>query len=211
MDSDHKNNPEPLETPVKEQSRGSWKDALSTIGIIILAPVVALFLTAFVFQSYQVDGPSMEPTLSDGDRLIVTKTDKTWAKITGSDYKPERYDIIIFNQSGSFEGAEISQKQLVKRVIGVPGDRVVIEEGVIRVFNAQNPDGFLVDAAGPEGANIGTTSGHVNVSVPSGELYVVGDNRDNSMDSRNFGTVRAKDVIGRLALRIYPFDDFQKF
>lgn len=211
MDESPSNNALSPDTLNKQGSEHAWKDTASTIGIIILAPLVAVFLTQFIFQSYQVDGPSMEKTLQDGDRLIVTKTGKTWSKITGKDYIPKRYDIVIFNHSGEFSSSEPLEKQLVKRVIGLPGDRVVIKDGVITVFNKEHPDGFLVDREGPERNTIGSTNGNIEETVENGEVYVLGDNRDNSLDSRNFGTVNSEDIVGKLAMRIYPFDKAESF
>ena len=72
----------------------------STIFILLLAPAIAVLLTLFVFQSYQVDGPSMEATLQNNDRLIVWKLPRTWAKVTGHQYIPKRGDVIILNESG---------------------------------------------------------------------------------------------------------------
>jgi signal peptidase I len=204
------NNPYPEPLNSARQS-SAWRDTASTIAIILLAPVVAIFLTQFVFQSYMVDGPSMEATLSDGDRLIVTKTGKTWSRITRSDYIPDRYDIVIFNHSGEFGASQGNEKQLVKRVIGLPGDRVVVKDGVITVFNKERPEGFLVDREGPEKNTIGNTSGNIDETIGEGEVYVAGDNRENSLDSRSFGTVRSADLVGTLSLRIYPFDKVQKF
>jgi signal peptidase I len=201
--------PPPTATPAKEK----WKDTLSTLGIIILAPIVAFILTVFVFQSYQVDGPSMETTLQDRDRLIVFKTGKTWSEITRSDYIPKRYEIVIFNHTGEYEGGQyVTEKQLIKRVIGLPGDRVVVQNGEVKVYNDENPDGFLVDQEGPEKDNIGgSTSGNINETVGEGEVYVMGDNRGNSLDSRSFGPVKSDDVIGKLSFRIYPFDKIERF
>ncbi len=196
-------------SPKKPHS--GWRNIISTIGIIVLAPLVALFLTTFVFQSYQVDGPSMEPTLQDRDRLIVTKTGKTWSKITGKDYIPKRYEIVIFNHTGDFGRLQATEKQLVKRVVGLPGDRVVIKEGVITVYNKENPEGFLVDQAGPEKDAVTNTNGNHEETIENGEVYVIGDNRSNSLDSRSFGTVRSQDLVGKLALRIYPFNKIQAF
>ncbi len=192
-----------------------WKETLSTIGIILLAPLVALFLINFIFQSYQVDGPSMEPTLQNGDRLIVSKTGKTWARITGNDYVPKRYEIIIFNHTGEFSGSsQVTEKQLIKRVIGLPGDRVVVKDGVVRVYNNEHPDGYLIDSEGPERNAIANTpdNGHeIDLTVKKGELFVMGDNREQSLDSRSFGPIRSDDVVGHLSLRIYPFDKFERF
>src|SRR5688500_14706280 len=65
-----------------QKKREGWSSVLSTVAVLLIAPLVALFLTAFVFQSYQVDGPSMETTLSNNDRLLVWKVPKTWARVT---------------------------------------------------------------------------------------------------------------------------------
>lgn len=199
----------------KKKTSSKWGELLSAIGIIALAPLVALFLINFVFQSYQVDGPSMENTLQDGDRLIVTKTGKTWSRITGSDYIPKRYEIIIFNYSESdrFEGLQQQNgnKQLIKRVIGLPGDRVVVKDGVVTVYNSEHPDGYLVDRVGPESNTVTVTDRDVDVKVNAGEVFVMGDNRENSLDSRFFGPIKSKDIVGKLNLRIYPFDKAQRF
>lgn len=201
----------PPEQPSKAEG-SKWKDTFSTLGIIILAPLVALILTAFVFQSYQVDGPSMEATLQHKDRLIVTKTGRTWARVTGQSYIPKRYEIIIFNHSGDYGGNQfISEKQLVKRIIGLPGDRVVVKDGVVTIYNTQHPDGYLVDREGPEKNVIGNTPGNIDETIKSDQLYVMGDNRVNSLDSRAFGAIRAEDVVGKLSLRIFPFDKTEKF
>jgi signal peptidase I len=98
---------------------------------LIAAPIIAIFLTTFIFQSYEVDGPSMETTLENHDRLIVLKVPKTIARLTNSHYIPNRNDIIIFKTSAIQDGSldDGSEKQLVKRVIGLPGDRVVVKNG----------------------------------------------------------------------------------
>src|SRR3990167_1093648 len=82
----------------------NWRSAVSTIGLIILAPLIALFISAFVLQSYQVDGQSMDPTLQDGDRLLVNKLPRSLARLSGHPFTPKRGDVIIFNQSGLVYG-----------------------------------------------------------------------------------------------------------
>ncbi|MBX4191092.1 signal peptidase I [Candidatus Saccharibacteria bacterium] len=200
------------ETPSRPVETSRWRDTFSTLGIIILAPLVALFLTAFVFQSYQVEGPSMETTLQDKDRLIVTKLNRTWARVTSHDYIPQRYEIIIFNHTGEYANSQfVTEKQLIKRVIGLPGDRVVVKDGVVTIYNDERPDGFLVDREGPEKNTISQSPGNIDDVVQDGEVFVMGDNRTNSLDSRNFGPIRAQDIVGKLRLRIYPFDHANKF
>lgn len=197
--------PEPVQ-------RGSWYSALSTILILIAAPVVALLLTAFVFQSYEVDGPSMEPTLQNRDRLIVLKVPRTVARITGEPYIPKRNDIIVFVKHGLPESAGVREdKQLIKRVIGLPGDRVVVKDGAVTVFNSENPAGFDPDASSEHGAAITTTSGESDVVVEEGQVFVAGDNRGNSLDSRTFGPIESSDIVGKLILRIFPLDKADTF
>lgn len=194
----------------EKKKSSARKEMFSTLAILIMAPIIAIFLTIFVFQSYQVDGPSMERTLQNNDRLIVTKTGKTWSKIIRKDYIPSRYSIIVFNYNGDSD-YEVQNKQLIKRVIGLPGDRVVIKDGITTIYNAQNPNGFYPDKVGPEASVINVTKGETDYTVRAGEVFVMGDNRDNSLDSRIFGPVNSNDIIGTLSVRIFPFGSIKKF
>lgn len=206
MDTHTNNTGHPAATTSKE----NWKSIASSALILLAAPLIALFLTAFVFQSYQVDGPSMQTTLQPNDRLIVWKLPRTWAKITGNQYVPKRGDVVVFTASSGF--AETPGKQLIKRVIGLPGERVVVKEGSVTIYNKQHPKGFQPDTALPYGNVIDTTLGdNTDYTIPSDSLYVLGDNRDNSLDSRSFGPIQTKDVVGKLVLRLFPFSDMKRF
>ncbi|HUB93035.1 MAG TPA: signal peptidase I [Verrucomicrobiae bacterium] len=178
-----------------------------TIGVLLLAPIIAILLTAFVFQSYQVDGPSMQNTLHNNDRLIVWKLPRTWARITGHQYVPKRGDIVILTESGlSNYGDTQDTKQLVKRVIGLPGDHIVIKNGAITIYNKQYPNGFNPDTTLPYGKNgaIPSTDNNLDITLSSDELFVCGDNRGDSLDSRIFGPIKTNQIIGKLIVRIYP-------
>ncbi len=191
--------------------REGLKSIISTVLILLAAPLIALCLTAFVFQSYEVDGPSMQTTLENKDRLIVLKTPRTWAKITRSNYIPARGDIIIFSKAGTIDIGHTREKQLIKRVIGLPGERVVVDNGEVTVYNKEHPEGLQPDKAMSYGSVIGFTSGQVDMVVPEGQVFVCGDNRSNSLDSRAFGAVESKDIIGKLAVRILPLSKAQRF
>ncbi len=194
----------------KPESEG-WRSIASTIGLLIAAPLIALFLTAFIFQSYQVEGQSMETTLQNSDRLIVIKTGKTWSRVTHKIFVPKRGDIIVFNKHGLLEFGQVNDKQLIKRVIGLPGERVVVHDGKITVYNHQFPGGFEPDAIASYGDVITTTPGNTDITVPAGQVFVCGDNRTNSLDSRSFGPIETKDIVGSLSLRIFPLDKLNSY
>ena len=189
-----------------ENKQSNLKSILSTIAILVIAPLLAIFLTMFVFQSYEVDGPSMETTLQNRDRLIVLKLPKTVSKITRHPYVPKRADIIIFNLDEGLAG----KRQLVKRVMALPGERITIKDSKVTVYNEENPNGFNPDSA-PYGSVIKYTSGDIDLVVPEGSIFVCGDNRPNSLDSRAFGPVSLDDVVGKLALRVYPLNKGKSF
>lgn len=198
--------------PERPKKKSVFSELFSVVGILILAPLIAIFLTFFVFQSYVVDGPSMENTLHDKDRLIVWKASKTLARITNSSFIPDRYSIIVFKENAAGATSETNEKQLVKRVIGLPGDRVVIDDGTVVVYNEENRDGFYPDRDIPKTARIGSNdSRKVDYTVKPGEVFVLGDNRNNSLDSRAFGPIKSEDIVGTLVVRIYPFDKIEKF
>ncbi len=200
-----------LKTPKIRKNRDGLKGIISTVAIIILAPLIAFSLTSFVFQSYEVDGASMETTLQNQDRLIVLKVPRTWAKITGHTYIPHRGDVIIFNKQDLIDFGNDQKKQLVKRVIALPGERVVVKDNVMTVYNKEHPEGFQPDKTLPYGNVIVTTPGNVDVVVPDNYIFVSGDNRPNSLDSRIFGPIPAKDVVGKLSMRIFPFNKLKAF
>ncbi|MBL8121850.1 signal peptidase I [Candidatus Saccharibacteria bacterium] len=202
----------PKSSKIEEPS--TIRSVLSTIGILLLAPLIAVVLTLYVFQSYQVDGPSMESTLQNNDRLIVWKLPRTWARITGNQYVPKRGDIIILNESGlSSFGSTEDTKQLVKRVIGLPGDKIVIENNVLTVYNSDFPNGFQPDTTLPYGKNgaIPPTSNKLSIELKDNELFVCGDNRPQSLDSRTFGPITTDQVVGKLVARILPLNNVEKF
>lgn len=186
-------------------------DLFSTIGVLVTALFVALLMITFVFRSYQVDGPSMQSTLQNSDKLIIWKIPRTWARITHNDYIPKRGDIIVFTESGLSQFGQNDSKQLIKRVIGLPGDRVVVKDGYLTIYNAAHPGGFQPDKILPYGDVIPTTSGDVDVTLKAGQLFVCGDNRPDSLDSRAFGPINASQVIGQLVVRVFPINKAMPF
>jgi len=195
--------------PKHGRFRDGWKSIVGTVLLLVLAPLIALSITAFAFQSYQVDGASMETTLQNNDRLIVNKLPRSLSRITGGKYIPSRGDIIIFNQTGLNGGT--GQKQLIKRVIGLPGETVSVANGVVTVYNKTHTNGFNPDKAGIYSLSAKTTPGTANYTLSDDVIFVMGDNRTNSEDSRYFGPVSTDNIVGKLSLRVIPLNKIQKF
>jgi signal peptidase I len=182
-----------------------------SIGLFIAGVVIAyIFIQSFLFRTYQVDGQSMETTLQNGDRLVIDKIPRTLAYITGHAYIPHRGDIIIFNESGLVFGSQ-KDKQLIKRVIGLPGERVVVKDGIVTVYNQSYPSGYQPDSSGLYQIDATTTIGNVDITLKTGEIFVCGDNRGNSEDSRYFGPVKAQKIVGKLSVRVFPISKAQRF
>lgn len=192
-----------------ERHRG-LKDTLGIVVFIIAVVIGAWLINLLLFRSFSVSGPSMEPTLYTGDRLVVSRLPVTWSAIQGKGYQPKRGEVIVFQNPHYFQGRQ--DEYIVKRVIGLPGERVVVHDGKITVYNQQNPIGFDPDTlwTGPTSP----TAGDVDRTVPEGEIFVVGDHRQEgySLDSRNgLSTIPFHDIVGPVALRIYPFTGIRSF
>ena len=169
---------------------------------IILAIVIALFVRTFVIQAYKIPSGSMKPTLQIGDHILVSKFNygiklpflRTTLIPVGA---PQRGDIVVFIYP------EDRSKDFIKRLIGVPGDTIEIRNKKIFINGLPYSDkhgvyvdNFIIPGAVQPRDNFGP------VTVPEGSLFVMGDNRDESYDSRFWGFVSKKDVLGK-ALIIY--------
>ena len=198
----------------EQQAPSWWREVMSTAGILVTAILVAVLIIVFVFRSYQVDGPSMQNTLHNGDKLIIWKLPRTWARITGDAYIPSRGDIIVFNESGLSAFGQQNDKQLIKRVIGLPGDHIVINNGVNTIYNKAHPHGFDPDhtLAYFKDRTVPYTSGNdISITLGPDQLFVEGDNRPDSLDSRSFGPINASQIIGQLVLRVFPIGNAKVF
>jgi len=192
------------ETPKKRRFRLFKNEAWSLGVMIALGVAIGLILSQFVFRPYRVVGESMSTTLHTGDRLIVNKLGKTLASLFGNDFIPKRGEIIVFQ-------SPFNKDLLVKRVIGLPGERVVVSDGSITVYNTEFPNGFNPDENQPWEYDIPEyTSGEIDTLVDEDALFVSGDNRtpSGSSDSRNeLGTVPLRNVVGDVSLRLLPLSD----
>lgn len=204
--------PAPYSPAVRRSDRREGlASAFSTAAVLLVAPLIAIFLTMFVFQSYQVDGESMETTLSHNDRLLVWKMPKTWSRITGHDYIPKRGDVVVFVEPNLSRFGQDPGKQLIKRVIGLPGERIVVADKVLTVYNQEHPEGFQPDRVLPYGVVINDTPIDDEWTVNEGQIFVAGDNRSNSLDSRTFGPIDVSNIVGKLVVRVLPLSEVKKF
>ncbi len=182
----------------QESPKKSWKkEALDWIASIAVAIVIALLIRNFVFTMVEVDGESMHPTLSDGDRLFT--------RIIGYN-SPKQGDIIIFNPSISEYDREPNKKiAYVKRVIAVEGQTVELtEDGGVMVDGEVLSEDYIsekINTISPNGVEFPFV-------VPEDTVFVLGDNRNRSHDSRarDVGAVPLENIIGKAQVRLLPFD-----
>lgn len=151
---------------------------------LVIALVLAFLIRTFVFESFQVQGHSMLPNLHSGDRVLVNKL----AFVLG---QPKTGEIIVF------KSPVIPSQDWIKRVIGVPGDTVSIENSVVYINGKKYPEPFLKYRHSPKNV--------APLKVPPGYLWVLGDNRPISYDSRYFGLLKESSVRGQAFVIWWPF------
>lgn len=153
---------------------------------VLPAIVIALLINVFVGQATRVEGQSMEPNLHSDQRLVVEKMSYRF-------HGPQRFDIVVLKLPS--QGEEL----LIKRVVGLPGETVEIHDGLVYV-NGLPLDEFFV-----QGETYPGRQG--SVTVPPLHVYVLGDNRNHSNDSRSFGPVPIENVVGRAWVSYWPPED----
>jgi signal peptidase I len=156
---------------------------------LILTVVIFLVIQNFVAQPYRVEQESMQRTLEQGQYLLVDKLTPRFDAYS-------RGDIVVFTPPN--EGAS-SATPFIKRVIGLPGDRVELRDGTVLVNGQELAEPYIYDDQATE-----PTGERSTFSVPAGTLFVMGDHRANSTDSRVFGPIPLGNVIGRAWLRYWP-------
>jgi signal peptidase I len=160
-----------------------------------LAVLIFLILYVFVMRPHQVFGSSMLPTLKDGDHIL---TEVATTKFLGRE--PKRGDIIVFR------APKQPNLDFIKRIIGLPGEKVKIQNGNVFIINKERPEGFLLKEDYLDGA---ITDPHDTAAseetLDTGDGYfVMGDNRERSSDSRDWGIVKKEEIVGRAWVRYWP-------
>ncbi len=214
---------------MNEEGKWKLKEILEWVYCIIIAIILALLVRYFVGTPTIVQQPSMYPTLKQGQRLILNRMIRTTKTM------PERGDIVTFEApSKSYVSVidanlenpvatydyninnvfskfryyvlEIGKTSYIKRVIGLPGEHVTIENGKVYINGTELEESYLQE-------NVTTTSlegVYTDITVPENCLFVMGDNRSQSTDSRRFGCIPLEKVESKVWIRFWPFDLFGK-
>ena len=179
--------PSVLTTPTRSAAdRRRNRNIVEWVGIVAGALILALIVKTFLFQAFYIPSLSMYPTLHKGDRVLVNK-------VSYDLHDVHRGDIVVFERPPS-EPASI--KDLIKRVIGLPGDVIEAREGIVYVNGTALVEKYI--DSGDRTDNL------PRQTIPKDDLFVMGDNRNNSEDSRVFGPIPEKTVVGRAFVRVWP-------
>jgi signal peptidase I len=166
---------------------------------LVLTILIFLGIQTFVAQPYKVQQGSMETTLLPDQYVLVDKLTPRWAPY-------DRGDIVVFDPPASWASA--GGVPFIKRVIGLPGDQVEIRDGRVYVNAVELDEDYVFQENGRPQPTEPTPGGTTSWVVPDGGLFVMGDHRRDSADSRSFGPIETSHVIGRAWLRYWPFDAF---
>jgi signal peptidase I len=171
------------------------------VGVVVVAILVAVLLRTFVVATYSIPSGSMEPTLKIGDRIVV---DKLSYHLHGVD----RGDIVVFSTPPTENCAGPPVSDLVKRVIGLPGEIISLADGYVYINGHLLPEPFLPpslrDDTYPPASITAPYALHHAYRIPAGEVFVMGDNRPESCDSRYWGPIRESTIVGKVDMRIWP-------
>jgi len=200
------------QTTVHNQSK-SINFFVELFKTVILAILIVVPIKMFIMQPFFVDGASMEPNFHDGDYLIVKEFGYKKTVVAAGHKKiftvtpfknVDRGEVIVFRNPRN------QNQFFIKRVVGLPGERVVIGNGKVRIYSKENPEGFTLKEGKYLPANV-KTSPPKTIVAKDGEYVVFGDNRGNSSDSRYWGTLNSDLIIGRVSLRAWPIKDFKLY
>lgn len=171
---------------------------IELLKVLIIGAFAVVAIRYFIFKPFVVKGTSMEPNFHESEYLIIDE-------LTYRVHPPSRGDIIVLRYNG---GAQ--SEFFLKRVVGLPGERVIVVGGRVKIVSATHPSGMLLDEEKYLSQNVVTT-GDIDITLGSDEYYVLGDNRPASLDSRRIGPIHAQDIVGRVLLRGYPLSRIELF
>lgn len=167
------------------------------IKAFLIAMAIIVPIRYFLVQPFFVRGASMEPNFDDGEYLIVDQLSYRFRE-------PVRGEVIVFHYP------QQPSQFFIKRIVGLPGERVVIEDGKVEIFSDMYKQGVLLDETEYLPAEV-RTGGVVDVQLEEDQYFVLGDNRPASSDSRSWGTLDREEIVGRTWVRAFPFDRINIF
>lgn len=169
---------------------------LEILEVAVVAVGAVFLIRSFLVQPFLVSGSSMIPNFSNGDYLLIDEVAYRFRQ-------PERGEVAVFRYPNS------PSTYFIKRIVGLPGEGVEIKDGKVLVFNEARPSGFTLDEAYlPKSVY---TTGSEKFHLKSDEYLMLGDNRSYSFDSRSWGPLKTKDIVGLVRLRLWPVTDFSAF
>ncbi|MCX6762197.1 MAG: signal peptidase I [Candidatus Moranbacteria bacterium] len=192
---------EEKDTPPQAEEYGFKGVIWEIVKMVFWVVIIIVPIRVFLIQPFFVQGASMEPNFEDKQYLIVNelgyKTTSIGSAFTVKPFKElKRGDVVVFRYPKN------PSIFYIKRIIGLPGEKIDISGDKVKIFNSENPNGFVLDESKYLSASV-TTSGEINMTL-GGEYFVMGDNRQYSSDSRSWGPVPADDVMGKVVLRAWP-------
>lgn len=183
-------------TAPREWFKGAGVIILEFVKIAVLAAITIGTVRYFIFKPFIVHGASMVPNFYENEYLIIDEISYRFKE-------PVRGDIVVTRNPTK------KDEFFLKRVIGLSGERVIVRDGTVRIATKDNPAGAALEEAYLPSREF--TPGTVDITLGLDELYVMGDNRDASFDSRMFGPLKRNLVVGKVLLRGWPFDRAQRF
>jgi signal peptidase I len=186
---------------------------LEIIKIVLLAFIIIVPIRVFLFQPFFVQGASMEPNFENDQYLIINEFGykKTAIALNNINFfsinpfrKIDRQKVLVFRYPKD------PSKYFIKRVIGLPGEKVEIKNGSVKIYNKENPNGFILDEKKYLADTVKTT-GDMVITLKDNEYFMMGDNRMFSSDSRYWGPVSDDLIIGEVALRAWPLNEIRMF
>ena len=190
--------PSPTPAPKAGTPRNeNWKrSTIEWILVIVGALAIAFTLRATSFQVFYIPSGSMEPTLQVGDRVVVNQ----WSYRL---HDVNRGDIVVFSRPEGESAVEV--KDLIKRVVGLPGETVTITDNHVLINGEVLDEPYLPQGTKTDGTGTPVPCAPANpCHIPDGQVWVMGDNRTNSSDSRFFGPIPESKIVGRAFVRLWP-------
>jgi signal peptidase I len=189
-----------VEEPIARRGESAVSFVWDLVKVLVISLAVVLAVHNYIAQPFIVSGSSMEPTFHTGEYLVIDE-------LSYRLQEPIRGDIIVFKYPKD------TSQYFIKRIIGLPGEKVRVEEsGEVKIFNAEHPGGFVLQEPYLSSQHITfPAAGSTTVQLGTKEYFVLGDNRIASSDSRFWGPVPEKNIVGKAFIRAFPFSELTKF